>query len=587
MDIYGADVDGVEGRLVKFRTVSEGESRGAHVLGLAGKVVREGIVRARKAIETLPGNWSAIVDNQGYTIALYPAEIPHNSAGLDLPIAIMLLTASILQRQEALDHRIEEIKHKAETERDERRRSRMVEDLSALTEQRRKVQQYRHRLAENKSKYLLIGTFDIASGCIETPLYGTLSMITAAQPGFILIVPEDSEIHAALIAKAQKGVLAYKAGNLEEVWEIILGMRKPRRVQWATDKISRRRPDRYVPDLSAIEGISKAKIAMMVALAGGHNILLVGPPGQGKGMLANAAIGLLPPPSREELFEINKAHSAAGKLKGNELVLDRPFWQASKGITEAGLLGGGTPLAPGLVTLAHRGILFLDEVNYFTASMIDKLLREAMNDRRVFVQRANHKTEFPCSFILVAAMNPCKCGWYHHYQCPIDNRPFLMPDARCPDHPEATLISTCRCRHVEVERYKSSLSGPILTRIDLKVMVYDLDITESFQYSTQTVRTRIKKARETQVRRYAGAHGIRCNADVPDKSQFRDISQETQYYLQNRCGELNVTNYRTRDKVLLVSQTIADLNESTRITKKHIETAVDLMGLTNPYFEGF
>ena len=513
--------------------------------------------------------------------------MPHNSAGLDLPFAIMLLVSCVLQNTERIDQEIVENKQKVEKERDENKRDRIVQYLSELKMLKDKISEYRRRLANNTEKYLLIGTFDIATGKIEAPQFGMLSMISAAKPDFSIIVPEESEVHAALIAKAKKNVKAYKAANLEEVWNIILGA-KPQRVRWSKDGITKKVSKRVIPDLRNIEGIPKAKEAMMVALAGGHNILLVGPPGQGKTMLTEAAMGLLPAPSQRELFEINKVHSAAGELGGNELILERPFKKASKGINETAFLGGGRPPRPGLVSLAHRGILFLDEINYFPGTMIHRLLLEPMNDQKIFVQRTPYKTEFPCNFILVAAMNPCECGWYGHYFCTKCNKPFLEADAVCPDHPHAKLVWRCDCTPSKIDRHKRSLSGAILDRIDLKILlVYMAGESGSFNYSTQTIKRKIKKARETQERRYRGIQGIHCNGDVRYKAQFRDISTEIQNYLKNMCGELNVRTLRTRDKVLLVAQTIADLNESTRITKKHINIAVDLMGLNNPYFEDF
>ena len=586
MEIFGADIAGINGHLIRFEAVKQEGGGGVALLGLAQRVVREGLSRAAHAITTLEGDWG--IEGSGYTISMRPAETTKVSSGLDLPLAITLLHARVLQNLDKLTAAIEKLDSKIDSMhdrdgKDELRRRILALRAAKITERETAIK-YQRRLSSNKSKYLLIGQLSITSGQIETPEHGMLEMLAAAKPGFCIIAPEDSEVHAALTAERVQGVTAYKARTLQEVWSIILGAANPRkaRVQGVVEK---KRITGYVPDIKDIKGCSRAKLAMTVALAGGHNILLVGPQGQGKTMLAQAGLRLMPKLKSSEVFEVNKIYSARGDLAGNELVVDRPFQLAPSNITPPALLGGGIPPRPGVVSLAHCGVLFFDEINMCSSSLVEHL-RGPLNDRQVSVARNRGMVRFPCSFILVAAMNPCSCGWDQHYECPECDEILFGGRSTCPAHPYVKPRRKCTCSRHSIAAFRQKLSGPLLDRIDLKVMVSAFDREDSGgpTHATSTVQRLIQQARDVQESRYrrAGAT-FNCNADVPDLSQLADTDKEATGLLRKVSKKYKIETLRKQTKLVLVARTVADLAGARAISEPHMEKAAELMGINDPY----
>lgn len=321
----------------------------------------------------------------------------------------------------------------------------------------------------------------------------------------------------------------------------------------------------FIEDFSDVKGQSSAKRAIEIAVAGGHNMLMVGSPGSGKTMLARRIPTILPPLTPEEALEVTRIHSVAGALKAREaLVTRRPFRAPHHTVSDVGLLGGGAHPVPGEVSLAHRGVLFLDEFPEFKRHVLE-VMRQPLEDGFVSISRAAAVCDFPSRFMLVAAMNPCPCGY-----------------ADDPHH-------ECRCSHRLMTSYRSRLSGPLLDRIDIQLSIPPVPVDELVDAPpgepSASIRARVVAAREIQRRRFAGTPGVLCNADMPvrDLARHCRLDRAAQDRLRSLIAALDLSA-RAYDRVLKVARTIADLAGSETVCDEHVFEASTLRELDRSYW---
>ena len=380
------------------------------------------------------------------------------------------------------------------------------------------------------------------------PVYGALPMaIAAARCGVKkLFVPADNAAEAAFA----DGISVYPVKNVDELLRLMRGeVNIEPAAAPALDTLME-----HMPDFSEVKGQENVKRALEIAAAGGHNILIVGPPGAGKSMMAKRLPGILPDMSRGEMIQSTEIYSVAGLTsREHPIVSMRPFRAPHHTVSAAGLSGGGTSPRPGEISLAHNGVLFLDELPEFRSDVLD-VLRQPLEDGEVTVSRVAGTVTYPSRFMLVCAMNPCKCGWYGH------------PSGRC------------RCTERDVRRYHSKISGPLLDRIDLIVEVPALDYEELSRRSSAErsadIKKRVNAAREIQRRRFGG-DGTMCNAHIGSRemSEICALDAEGEALMHAAFDSMRLSA-RSYDRILRVARTIADLDGQKNISAEHIAEAI-------------